>query len=1856
MKQGLKRIISFMTVLLMLSTVITPTFAAELEQAGNPQALSHRGENAAYTLYVAPNGDDISGNGTSGSPFKTIERARDAVRLLDKSAGDIVVEIADGFYPASKTIQFDDRDSGSENCTIYYQAAQGAKPVISGGKILQGAWTEATDVTWLAGGRTAYKTTLNRNDKLRAIYVNGQRAAMTKKTASASTTGCTTGSVTAGAADYVWNNRSGFYTQNRFANTVFPVGTRNQRNIELETQTTWNRAIVCVDNLVQSGDYTFANFQMPYGGLAQTIGWADYKPSGSQTIYNVFEWLANPGEFYFDQAASTLYYIPRDGENINTAQVVIPEIERILDVRGSYTFDGDTESKQKTGTNYVHHITFEGLTFAYTDWNLYKIENSNGYATVQGCIVAERFGNSDWHKDMYRSYDVPPAAVTVNTAHDIRVLDGEIIMTGCLGIHLENDVYDCEVTGNNISFTGGGGIIIGHPQHVYENDDAAIHKVPGGTTSNPTAAVDKEKFRYGTEAVPRDILITNNYLDSNCYFFPGHSPLASFYTRRLQVLHNFIYRCPYGGMSIGWGWCNFDGSPASITDSNTLPGVPTTTSKENTVSYNRVEEIGTILHDTGGIYTLGQQGDPGNDPAAPGGIYSPLNWTNVTHMDYNYINVSRTPQVADGSRMLNGFHPDEGSKFIKFNGNVITNIIRNVYEMNNWKRKQYMQVTGGFSNTSRSETTAPNCTLEQYVDPTYTWPPTGHDIVLNSGLEDQYAHLVEKSIIPDTDYELASNVRVGGGYGLNKRGLLSENDEVWLVPKDTVVGDGSGLSESNTMTMSPGNAKTITAPAEGGEYKLYIKYENGAISAPSTFTMFVGEKVANVANGGSYKVSYAEPLKLELNTQNYDYTLNDKPVNDGYVITEENTWVLKATPKIEGFTEAVINFTTTVADADKLLPYTLLGVKPGGTIRFAANLQDSAKEIWIAPYATAADALNENNAKMTKTTGDSSIIVLPKDLSADGGYHLYVVEGCEITSVSGATIRASVSSDLPVRTGLDMWLKAEEGVTTVSESDNGVTGWKNQASGDMADKTMVPADSARRPKLMEDAEKGYKYVYFDTEARQLQVTGFKNYSGRSGVTIFAVNYPESNYDTVGWGNSDQSSAVYFNEEPANWGGISLCSATNAVAARFGAGDNNVNTRLIEPVIGLTTAMIMKDGTTNYIYINGEKRVTDTGKPATLVNIGTTVSLGRALAGTPQPAFTGRIAEVVIYDRSLTETEISSVNRYLEEKYFGGGGQTDDDTEKLASEITSLPDVAPGETRLTFPTLPEGYSVEVKESTPAGIIDAYGKVTVPNKLTEVELTLTVYKLIDNTSADTAKIKIKVYPDMSAQDIADTITLSDVLSNDMWLTLPDLPFGFTVKIESADPAIIDANGNVAKPAAVTDVSVVLTVTKTADKTTGKTMPIKIKVYPYAPLPNIPQNGLDVWLMADRGVSVENGEVTGWKNQAGGALSYATLTPSNNTMRPKWRNGGLDGYSYIHFDENSKQLKIDEIKNYNGLTGMTMIAVNLPEAVYTGISTNNSDKRSVVYFSESGSYGGANIGVGTNGIATRFGDGSSSPAYTRYIAPINELTSMMSIKNGINYSVYVNGESVATAQGGSSRVTTANIGQTLMVGGCLYMEDLPYRGRVAEVLVYDRALTADEIAQIQTYIDSKYFGGEIPDPVDKSLLEALVQSAGSLDEADYTSGSWTALQSVLTQAKAVVAKIDATQDEVDAAYAELQTAINSLVSVTPVLTFADGKGNTIDSLSADMLVTSLKYYNRSDKSEKLTLYVAVYTPDGKLIHLGMDTKEIGALQLADFKVSLDMPENSDSIYETAGYTANVFLWDSNTFVPVMDKYKFQ
>ena len=1273
------------------------------------------------TLYVSPEGDD-NNQGTIDAPFKTLAKAKETVRTLPKTGGDIVVQIADGFYPLEDTLVFDKEDSGSASCTIRYEAAPGAKPVISGGEMLEkGVWTEATGLTQ-TGGLKAYRTTLNRDEKLRAIYVNDKRANMTLSPTITSTNRTTTGTPTVsfdGSGNpWAWQNGSNIRAAIVFSASVgLTPETKNPQNIEAESLggARWARPFVCFASAEAAPGAsnmpggTMLRFQMPYAAISQSLSNnTQYNPGNNQVIRNAFEFLNKRGDFYFDQAESTLYYIPLEGEDINTAEVVIPKLETVVDIRGIPVGDR-LNPVQGSDEGRVRNITFNGLTFAHTDYKLYELTgtyklsdgsgpvttSSRGFASVQGCIVNKVYFPSsiNWHETFYRGYDIPPAAVMVNAARNIKVMNGEIGLTGFNGIHLENDVKDCEVTGNYIVDTLSSGVVVGHPTHIYENDEAIKHESSisaSGTPIRNWAGVDKEKYTAGTEAVPQDIYITNNFLYRNCYGFPGANSLTSFYTTNMQVLHNFLYDSTYGAMSIGWGWCEYDGfgytshgtdkngSPYAGTNETSLARSPaiSTTSRDNKINYNRVEEICTVVNDSGAIYSLGRQGDPGNLPDGgtwdtikslssspvtdPGNNWNPDNWTNFTEMNYNFLNPNATNRPQDSNNWTNGFHPDEGSTFIKMIGNVVQSKLSyaqgqsRAYEFNNWKRKSDMIAVDGYVDGNNNQNGGPRITYNNYKSEDRIWPVKGNEIVLNSGLTDEYVHMIPKSLIADTEFELASNVILGKGETLNRRGLLKAEDTVWLAPANTTV-----FTAGNNMTKAAGNEKTITAPSASGEYKLYIVYGDGTATATSKYTAYVDASgsAVNVEDGKSYEVSGVRPLKLTL-SEDYTYKLNGKSVTSGYEIATEGSWTLVLSTSTKPNAKT-INFTTTVSLANKLLPADV-SVAPGGTVRFAYDLNDATKEIWIS---SSSDGNFVESDKETKTSGNKLGMTAP---NIPGPYVIFVrsSEGQVLgQSHARVVVRDMTPVDIP-RNGLDLWLKADEGVRT--DDTGNVTGWKNMGS---VPATLVPANVTSsggdnlgqpngNPTLKKDV---YDYVDFAAMSRPLKAAGFKDYNGKTQMTIFTLVNPTATANN----SSDQTGIVYFGLNEADgswagndgWSGINLGVGTNRVNLRFGNADGakqGGGESISTTISGLASVRAQLNGANRDVYVNNN-RIGGGSNASALKGNRTDLGIGYTMAAKTPYRFLGRVAQVLIYDRVLTTDEIAKVETYFNQVKAGGGG-------------------------------------------------------------------------------------------------------------------------------------------------------------------------------------------------------------------------------------------------------------------------------------------------------------------------------------------------------------------------------------------------------------------------------------------------------------------------------------------------------------------------------------------------------------------------------------------------------------------------
>jgi hypothetical protein len=717
-------------------------------------------------LFVSPEGSDDN-SGTEASPFKTVTKARDAVRAINGAmSGDIYVYLRGGDHRLSSPLRLEVSDSGTNGHTVHYEAYPGEQPVLTG----------ATKVTgWTQHNNTLYKATLSRTTKLRNLYVNDERAKLTSKTMS-SKGAHGTHSVTSGQAAWAWmsgSNSDGV----KYSTSDLPAIASNKDDLEIVNHTTWNENIVCARDVITTSDNNRALLlQQPYGAIAQLPGWgAGFSVTGSHTVYNAFEFLGSPGQFFFDKTTKTLYYYPRSGEDMATARVEVPTLETLLDIAGTST------------SARVKNVTFKGLTFAHTDYNLQKVGESRGKASVQGATIYTAYGSGDWHSSKYQIVDTLPGMINVNNAESISFIGNTLKHGGAEGLAMTNDVVNSQVVGNLIRDTAGSAITVGHPQHIYIGDGGAHEKYPAGVEGLCTGNTISNNVLYDISMQPG---------------FGGHSGITAFFVTKLAITHNHIQKTAYNGLNLGWGWRNFNDS---------------TTAKDNSVLNNRFIDTLSRLHDSGAIYTIGQ--NPG------------------TKINENYV--KGIPPATSGPTY--GLHNDEGSAFIVENDNVLDIDPGVKYTINSedFGAKHDLTILRTYATVNKMGATPPNSRIDAPVAVSdNVWPLAQYAICLNAGLEDAYRSVLPTSLLAAQDYVFpASCAAPTGTSTIPIRSSGSDSAVVWFAPAGT-----TSFAEGAKMTKAGGLATSIAAPSTQGTYRLHLVGADGKKLGESAAQLRVGAK------------------------------------------------------------------------------------------------------------------------------------------------------------------------------------------------------------------------------------------------------------------------------------------------------------------------------------------------------------------------------------------------------------------------------------------------------------------------------------------------------------------------------------------------------------------------------------------------------------------------------------------------------------------------------------------------------------------------------------------------------------------------------------------------------------------------------------------------------------------------------------------------------------------------------------------------------------------------------------------------------------------------------------------------------
>ncbi len=154
-------------------------------------------------------------------------------------------------------------------------------------------------------------------------------------------------------------------------------------------------------------------------------------------------------------------------------------------------------------------------------------------------------------------------------------------------------------------------------------------------------------------------------------------------------------------------------------------------------------------------------------------------------------------------------------------------------------------------------------------------------------------------------------------------------------------------------------------------------------------------------------------------------------------------------------------------------------------------------------------------------------------------------------------------------------------------------------------------------------------------------------NNQSNITLVAFSSYED--EEPGGSNGDTKATIFFSEN-GSWGALFLSPYKNSVMARFGSGQSNNVLKYIggEEKTGFLVTAAVKDGVNEYLYDNGVKVAESHSKREKTANIKNVMCVGKTPASKTS-YLKGGISEILIYDRSLSEEEISSVQSYMNMK-------------------------------------------------------------------------------------------------------------------------------------------------------------------------------------------------------------------------------------------------------------------------------------------------------------------------------------------------------------------------------------------------------------------------------------------------------------------------------------------------------------------------------------------------------------------------------------------------------------------------------
>lgn len=529
-----------------------------------------------------------------------LRQAREWRRTGDERAqGGINIYIEGGTYTFHEPVFIRPEDSGTEDSPTVIRSATGEKVVLSGGVRING-WKKQGKF-WVADVPTFNGRPLD----FRQMWVNGKKAVRARD-----------------VEDFEKMNRICsvdekneilYVPASAIRKLTDGKGILQAKYAEMVLHQMWCVANLRIRSIEIQGDSAAIRFHQPESRIQFEHPWP--RPMVTTDGHNSAFYLANarelldvPGEWYHDIESRKVYYYPRTGEKMQSAdtEVIVPAVETLVQIAG--TLDRP-----------VSNIRFENITFSYTTW---MRPSEKGHVPLQaGMYLTDGYRIEPKMQRNYLNHPLdnqgwlgrPIAAVRVVAANQIDFERCRFEHLGSTGLDYEQATYGGVIRGCLFRDIAGNGLLVG-------SFSPAAHE-----THLPYDPADRRE------------ICTHQQID-NCYFTEignedwGCLAIAAGYVSDINVEHNEICEVPYSGISLGWGWTQ-----------------TVNCMRNNRVHANLIHHYAKHMYDVAGIYTLGSQPKSYVTENCVHSIYTPGYVHDPNHWFYLYT--------------------DEGSSFITVRDN-----------------------------------------------------------------------------------------------------------------------------------------------------------------------------------------------------------------------------------------------------------------------------------------------------------------------------------------------------------------------------------------------------------------------------------------------------------------------------------------------------------------------------------------------------------------------------------------------------------------------------------------------------------------------------------------------------------------------------------------------------------------------------------------------------------------------------------------------------------------------------------------------------------------------------------------------------------------------------------------------------------------------------------------------------------------------------------------------------------------------------------------------------------------------------------------------------------------------------------